>query len=340
MNGKRNFDYLILPGLMLVLVVGIAVSANLIIPGQLASVPQVIITIFPSATPTQPATATPIPPTAVADASVPAAADASASGDTAGGTQNVSLADFDSIAVEHGRSQFQTTCAACHGSNARGIPGLGKDLVAGEYVRVTSDEEMIQFIIEGRQAFDPANTTGVQMPPRGGNPMLTDEQIREIVVYLRYSAASELGAAPAEVTGRPDVPTEVTSREFVLPIEAMGLDTVEEAAPDMPAEVPAEASGGTEFVSSIPGFDAVLAYNLSCAGCHGLNGEGTPFNGPAIVGNMLLVNAPDAVFNYLTLRQPPVDPRNDFPHPINAEYPSLNEEQLRAVIDYSRTLGQ
>ncbi|MCH8852707.1 MAG: cytochrome c oxidase subunit 3 [Planctomycetes bacterium] len=33
--------------------------------------------------------------------------------------------------------------------------------------------------------FDPENTTGIQMPPRGGNPMLKDDDLLRIVGYLR-----------------------------------------------------------------------------------------------------------------------------------------------------------
>jgi disulfide bond formation protein DsbB len=32
---------------------------------------------------------------------------------------------------------------------------------------------------------DPLNTTGIAMPPKGGNPALTDGQIVDIVAYLR-----------------------------------------------------------------------------------------------------------------------------------------------------------
>jgi disulfide bond formation protein DsbB len=29
------------------------------------------------------------------------------------------------------------------------------------------------------------NTTGIAMPPKGGNPLVTDEQLQIIVAYLR-----------------------------------------------------------------------------------------------------------------------------------------------------------
>ena len=42
-----------------------------------------------------------------------------------------------------------------------------------------------QFLIEGRPATHPDNSRGVDMPPKGGNPALTNENLQQIVVYLR-----------------------------------------------------------------------------------------------------------------------------------------------------------
>jgi disulfide bond formation protein DsbB len=44
---------------------------------------------------------------------------------------------------------------------------------------------MLTFIKTGRPSGDPLNTTGVDMPPKGGNPALSDEQILDIVAYIR-----------------------------------------------------------------------------------------------------------------------------------------------------------
>jgi disulfide bond formation protein DsbB len=63
--------------------------------------------------------------------------------------------------------------------------GLGKDLHANAFVQERSDEEMVAFLHVGRPADDPLNTTGVAMPARGGNPAFTDEDLLDIVAYLR-----------------------------------------------------------------------------------------------------------------------------------------------------------
>ena len=84
-----------------------------------------------------------------------------------------------------GLVQFRRTCAVCHGQNAEGMPRLGKNLHNNLFVASQTDEALVQFLIEGRPATHPDNTRGVDMPPKGGNPALTNENLQQIVVYLR-----------------------------------------------------------------------------------------------------------------------------------------------------------
>lgn len=86
---------------------------------------------------------------------------------------------------EAGKEHYDTICIACHGPTGEGIEGLGKPFTTSEFLREKSDEEMVAFIKVGRPSGDPLNTTGVDMPPKGGNPALTDEQILDIIAYVR-----------------------------------------------------------------------------------------------------------------------------------------------------------
>jgi len=84
-----------------------------------------------------------------------------------------------------GKALFMKTCPACHGPEAKGIPGLGKDMTTSEFIRSKSDAELVEFIKKGRAIDDPLNTTGVPMPPMGANPTLTDTEILAIVQFIR-----------------------------------------------------------------------------------------------------------------------------------------------------------
>jgi disulfide bond formation protein DsbB len=84
-----------------------------------------------------------------------------------------------------GEKVFMTTCATCHGKDGHGLPHLGKELHANQFVKDNSDQQLIDYVKVGRLATDPLNTTGVAMPPKGGNPALTDTDIANVVAYLR-----------------------------------------------------------------------------------------------------------------------------------------------------------
>ncbi len=48
-----------------------------------------------------------------------------------------------------------------------------------------TDDEFVDFIKLGRPASHPDNTTGVDMPPKGGNPALTDDELYDVVAFVR-----------------------------------------------------------------------------------------------------------------------------------------------------------
>lgn len=89
------------------------------------------------------------------------------------------------VSVEQGRLVFNGACSSCHGGDARGISGLGKILAPSPFVQRLTDDELLAFIKKGRDIADPANTTGVAMPPKGANPALTDSQLRSVIAYIR-----------------------------------------------------------------------------------------------------------------------------------------------------------
>jgi mono/diheme cytochrome c family protein len=83
-----------------------------------------------------------------------------------------------------GKEAF-ATCGGCHGMDAKGIAGLGKDMTTSDFIKNQTDEELLAFLKVGRPASDPLNTVGVDMPPKGGNPALTDAQLLDIIAYMR-----------------------------------------------------------------------------------------------------------------------------------------------------------
>lgn len=83
-----------------------------------------------------------------------------------------------------GKVLYERNCAVCHGVDGEGaMPGV-KDLVANASWMSKTDTELTSIIVNGVQGAD----SPVVMPPRAGNPDLTNDQIMSIVTYLRNLA--------------------------------------------------------------------------------------------------------------------------------------------------------
>ena len=84
-----------------------------------------------------------------------------------------------------GKKLWDASCRSCHGAKGEGVPGQGTVLNTSTYVHDHTDHELVEFIIEGREATSPDSVLFLQMPPNGGNPMLKSPDILDIVTYLR-----------------------------------------------------------------------------------------------------------------------------------------------------------
>lgn len=80
-----------------------------------------------------------------------------------------------------GKAVYDGTCIACHGPDGKGVlPGV-PDFTAANSPLANPDALLQKRISEGYQAPD----SPMAMPPKGGNPTLTDAQIAEVLRYMR-----------------------------------------------------------------------------------------------------------------------------------------------------------
>ena len=57
--------------------------------------------------------------------------------------------------------------------------------IPSRFITNISDGDLATLIKTGRPNSDPANTTGIDMPSKDGNPALNDEKIDPLVPYIR-----------------------------------------------------------------------------------------------------------------------------------------------------------
>jgi|TARA_Y100000031_G_C8194953_1_gene373229 cytochrome c oxidase subunit 3 len=114
-----------------------------------------------------------------------------------------------------GKGLWNATCRSCHGAVGEGIPGQGTVLNTSAFVQDHDDAELLAFIKVGRPANAPDSILQLQMPPKGGNPMLKDPGIMDIIAYLRTLMIVPESSDDSEVV-ESDSETEVEVAEVVV----------------------------------------------------------------------------------------------------------------------------
>ena len=97
----------------------------------------------------------------------------------------MALAPALAAAQDVGAAVYGRTCIACHGADGAGVlPGV-PDFTKPGGALSQPDAALIERITKGYQS--PGSP--LAMPPKGGDPSLTDPQIRDVLAYLRREFA-------------------------------------------------------------------------------------------------------------------------------------------------------
>ena len=148
-------------------------------------------------------------------------------------------------AAKSGKDIVAAACNACHATGAAGAPKIG-DKAAWQARFDAGMDSMMSNAINGKGA----------MPARGGNPSLTDDDIKAAIISMLQDTGFEVASAD-------------TAPAAEAPAAA-------EAAPAAPAEE--AAPSGSAAVDLVKGEDV---YTKSCSTCHGMGIAGAPKVGDA-----------------------------------------------------------
>jgi len=86
--------------------------------------------------------------------------------------------------IEDGKQLYTGAgiCFACHGQDAKGMPGVGPNLTDREWLHTDgSFQRIADLVLNGIDAKQ--TKSGVIMPPKGGS-MLNEQQIRAVAAYV------------------------------------------------------------------------------------------------------------------------------------------------------------
>lgn len=176
-----------------------------------------------------------------------------------------------------GAEVYAAVCMACHATGVAEAPKLGDKAAWTPRVGQGLDK-LVEVVITGKGA----------MPPRGGNPSVSDEEIREAIVHMLAETGVEApegasGQAAGDAPATPEQPAEMAAAAVEAVSDAAtegGEQAAEmaESASDMAGEAVAmvrEAvdDGGEAEVDLAEGQQI---YQKACFACHAAGVAGAP----------------------------------------------------------------
>lgn len=159
-----------------------------------------------------------------------------------------------------GQQVFDSTCTACHTAGVAGAPKIGDKAAWAPFIK-TGYEELVKNAIHGIKA----------MPPKGGNPALSDFEVERAVVYMTNKSgasfkepaepAADKGAAAAKPAAAP-----VAAAAPAAPAPAPAAPAAAAPAPAPAAAAPAAAAPAADTAAIDPAGEKL--YKTVCFACH------------------------------------------------------------------------
>jgi cytochrome c5 len=220
-----------------------------------------------------------------------------------------------------GQQVFAQVCKTCHETGLAGAPKAG-DKAAWAPRIAEGENTLVQHAIAGYHG-----KTGV-MPPKGGNPDLTDDEVHRAVVYLAdqagatwkepaptqtASAAPPAAAAPA-VAPAPAAPAPAATAATTTATPTAGA-----------ASAPTAGAPATTATASAGG-EGKAVYDQTCHVCHATGLAGSPKFGDKAAWAPRIATGMDKLYNAAL-------------HGLNAMPPkggntALTDAQVKAAVDY------
>jgi cytochrome c5 len=204
-----------------------------------------------------------------------------------------------------GKQVVEAVCAACHATGALNAPKLG-DMGAWHDLIKEGHDHLTEIAIKGIR----------QMPPKGGNPELTDAEVARAVAFMANQAGAKFteppvqAAAPAQVAAAPGTPTAATT----APTAGTG------------------ATGGAPAAGAQAGGGGKAIFEANCSACHATGVAGAPKIGDKAAWAPRLKQGPD------TLHQSALKGKGAMP-PKGGNM-ALSDADVMAAVDYLASQGK
>jgi cytochrome c5 len=220
-----------------------------------------------------------------------------------------------------GQQVFAQVCKTCHETGLAGAPKVG-DKAAWAPRIAEGENTLVQHAIAGYQG-----KTGV-MPPKGGNPDLTDDEVHRAVVYLADQAgATWKEPAPTQTASAapPAAAAPAAAPAPAAPAPAATAATTTATPTAGAASAPTAGAPATTATASAGG-EGKAVYDQTCHVCHATGLAGSPKFGDKAAWAPRIATGMDKLYNAAL-------------HGLNAMPPkggntALTDAQVKAAVDY------
>ena len=168
-----------------------------------------------------------------------------------------------------GEQIYNTTCVACHGTGVAGAPKKG-DAAAWAPRIALGEDALVKSVMVGKGA----------MPPKAGNPSLSDEQARAAIKYLTGSAEARKSAPAADAAKEVLQKTMAKAKSMAAEATTAATDAASTASSAAKAALGGAMAAVTPTAASAPATTAGKpgdeVYNAGCVACHATGAANAP----------------------------------------------------------------
>lgn len=226
------------------------------------------------------------------------------------GASSTSDAPAASAAGRGGKEIYDAVCASCHTTGVLDSPKQG-DKAAWEARAAGGLDALIASAAKGKGA----------MPAKGGDPSLSDAELRAVVLYMTKESGLDLGGAVEEKK-------EASAAETPKKENAKTEKKVEEKPAVAVAPTPTKApeSQPAPVAPAAPSIDGKKIYDSACLACHASGVAGSPKLGDKAAWASRIATGMDAMYTIAIKGKGAMPPKGG--------NMSLSDDKVKAAVDY------
>ncbi|WP_228287829.1 c-type cytochrome [Thiothrix subterranea] len=218
-----------------------------------------------------------------------------------------------------GEAVYTAVCTSCHAAGVLGAPKIDDKAAWDPRVAQGLDGLM-------KNAVNGINN----MPARGGDPSITDEELTNAIIYMTDKAGHDLSAQAKPAAGAaPAAAVAAAPAAEAAPVQAAA--PAAEAAP-VQAAAPAAEAAPVQAAAPVAAIDGEKVYKGICFSCHDVGVAGSPKFGDKAAWAPRIATGAEALYASSLNGKGAM--------PAKGGNPALSDAEVKAAVDYMVANGK